>query len=177
MPSCSLLWFVLMPLCWIWVLGPVSRPYRPGCEMLCSHTGGPFWEMSTSRGPLKWPRRSLEKEGMLNDQLKHQHLRATPPNMPCPMTAGLLLLCLQETSLLGPATVQHKEDMFYGAPHSPVHHPLHPALGTFGSVLWPRAALLQCDPQLEFHLDFPGLRLQPFLFTEGSGSGPGAFVS
>lgn len=73
--------------------------------------------------------------------------------------------------------VRPKAGMFYDAPHSPIHHPLSSALGTFGSALWPRAASLQWDAQVEFHLDFPGLRLQPSLFTEESGSSPGAFVS
>lgn len=176
MPFCSLLWFVLLPLCWIWVLGPISHPYTPGCEVVSSHTGGPLWEMSTPRGQLKWPRRSPKKEGMLNNQLKHQHLHSTPPSIPCPTTAGLILLCLQQTSHLGPAMAQPKEGVFYGALHSPVHQSLFSALRTFGSALWPCAALLHCDPQLEFHPEFPGLRLQPCLFLEGSGSGPGAFV-
>lgn len=151
-----------MPLCWIWVLDL----YRPNCEM-SSDIGGPVWEMGTARGQLKWPRRSPETEGMLNDQLRHQDLHSTPPSTPCPMTAGHLLLCLQQTSLLGPAMV---------SPPSTAHHPFCSASGTFGSALWPRAGLQQCDHQLEFHLDFPGFRLQPFLFSEGSGSGLGAFV-
>lgn len=99
---------------------------------------------------------------MLNNLLEHQHLHSTPPNVPCPTTAAM---------------VRPKAGMFYDAPHSPVHHPLSSALGTFGSALWPRAASLQCDAQVEFHRDFPGLRLQPSLFTEESGSSPGAFVS
>lgn len=91
-----------MPLCWIWVLGPISHPYTPGCETVSSHTGGLLWDMRTPRGQLEWPKRSLKNEGILNDQLKHRHLHLTPPSFLSPMTTSLLLLWLQRSSHLGP---------------------------------------------------------------------------
>lgn len=116
----------------------------PGREMLASHTGGLLWEIST-REMAQMPRKSPETEGILNDQLKHQHLHSTPPTIPYPTAAGLLL-CLRQTSCSGQGSSE-KPGMAQGRRKAKSWLCITRALHSRSTVPGPSSLLIRRSPE------------------------------